>query len=107
MDGSHESNRPLQHPSYPSRASDLPASEDRSPRPHRGSYIPHREGCARLPSLAQDRGLQAPRGNMIYDTSTLTPAGTGDSFLDYQLYNGLDCCLTFEIHERLSELCGE
>jgi DNA polymerase-1 len=43
---------------------------------------------------------------VIFDTSTLTPAGTGDPFQDYQLYNGLDCCLTFEIHERLSELFG-
>lgn len=41
---------------------------------------------------------------MIYDTSALTPAGTGDSFLDYQIYNGLDCCLTYEIFEKLSSL---
>lgn len=38
---------------------------------------------------------------MIYDTTSLTPAGTGDPFLDYQLYNGLDCCLTREIHDVL------
>lgn len=41
---------------------------------------------------------------MIYDTALLTPAGTGDPFHDYQLYNGLDCCLTFEIFERLASL---
>lgn len=39
---------------------------------------------------------------MIYDTSTLTPAGTGNQFSDYQLYNGLDTCLTAEIFESLS-----
>lgn len=43
---------------------------------------------------------------MIFDTSPLTPAGTGDPFLDYQVYNGLDNCITYEVHERLSELRG-
>lgn len=43
---------------------------------------------------------------MIYDTSNLTPAGTGDSFLDHQIYNGLDNCITLEVHEELSKLRG-
>jgi DNA polymerase-1 len=43
---------------------------------------------------------------MIYDTSILTPAGTGDPFLDYQIYNGLDNCITYEVHERLSTFQG-
>lgn len=37
----------------------------------------------------------------LFDTSTLTPAGTHDAFRDYQIYNGLDCCLTHEIHQTL------
>jgi DNA polymerase-1 len=43
---------------------------------------------------------------MIFDTANLTPAGTGDPFLDYQLYNGLDTCLTHEIHTALCEHYG-
>src|SRR5829696_8252473 len=43
---------------------------------------------------------------MLYDTSNLTPAGTGDPFLDYMVYNGLDNCITYEVWERLSELSG-
>lgn len=43
---------------------------------------------------------------MRYDTSGLTPAGCGVPFDDYQLYNGLDCCLTYEVHQRLSSLTG-
>lgn len=38
---------------------------------------------------------------MIFDTSTLGPHGTGNQFDDYQIYNGLDCCLTHEIHSAL------
>jgi DNA polymerase I-like protein with 3'-5' exonuclease and polymerase domains len=43
---------------------------------------------------------------MIFDTATLTPAGTGDPFNDYQLYNGLDTCLTLEVHEALTKHYG-
>lgn len=43
---------------------------------------------------------------MIYDTSTLTPAGAGDPFLDYQVYNGLDNCLTLEVHQALEGVPG-
>lgn len=37
-----------------------------------------------------------------YDTANLTPAGTGDSEINYQIYCGLDTCLTFEIFQSLS-----
>jgi DNA polymerase I-like protein with 3'-5' exonuclease and polymerase domains len=43
---------------------------------------------------------------VIFDTSTLTPAGTGDQFHDHQVYNGLDNCITFEVHEVLSQIPG-
>lgn len=41
---------------------------------------------------------------MLFDTSTLTPAGTGDPDLDHQIYNGLDCCLTHEIFTKLQSI---
>lgn len=43
---------------------------------------------------------------MRFDTSTLTPAGTGDAFLDHQIYNGLDNCVTYEVHKALSTIPG-
>jgi hypothetical protein len=43
---------------------------------------------------------------MLYDTSTLTPAGTGNAFLDHQIYNGLDNCITLEVHEALQAIPG-
>jgi DNA polymerase I-like protein with 3'-5' exonuclease and polymerase domains len=38
---------------------------------------------------------------MIYDTAALGPHGTGDQFLDYQIYNGLDTALTLEVFEKM------
>jgi len=41
---------------------------------------------------------------MIFDTSTLTPDLALDPFLNHQVYNGLDNCVTLEVHEVLSAL---
>lgn len=40
---------------------------------------------------------------MIYDTAALGPHGTGDSFQDYQIYNGLDTCMTLEVFNKMRE----
>lgn len=39
----------------------------------------------------------------IYDTAVLGPHGTGDSFQDYQIYNGLDTCMTLEVFNKMRE----
>lgn len=41
---------------------------------------------------------------MIFDTSTLTPAGLSDPSLQHQVYNGLDNCVTLEVHEALAKI---
>lgn len=43
---------------------------------------------------------------MLYDTQQLTPAGHPDASIDHQIYNGLDCCVTLEIHEALKTIPG-
>lgn len=43
---------------------------------------------------------------MIYDTSNLTPAGHPDPDINHQIYNGLDNCITLEVHEALQEIPG-
>jgi DNA polymerase I-like protein with 3'-5' exonuclease and polymerase domains len=43
---------------------------------------------------------------MLYDTSILTPAVTGDADLDHQIYNGLDNCITYEVFEALAQIQG-
>jgi DNA polymerase-1 len=43
---------------------------------------------------------------MIYDTANLTPAGHPDSFVNHQIYNGLDNCITYEVHQVLASVAG-
>lgn len=43
---------------------------------------------------------------MIFDTSTLTPQTSLNPSIQHQIYNGLDNCVTLEVHQVLSELSG-
>ena len=41
---------------------------------------------------------------MLIDTSTLKPTDERSASDQLQIYNALDCCLTFEIHDSLKRL---